>query len=75
MIEFMLSTIAGNRRVNKQQLMDATGKTRPTIKALWDDKAKTIDFETLDKLCAFLHCEPADLIRYVPDESESDKKA
>ena len=68
MIECKLSRIAGDRRVNKQQLINATGRTRPTIAALWNDKAKSIDLKTLDALCQFLNCEPGDLLEYHPDE-------
>lgn len=68
MIECKLSRIAGDRRVNKQQLIEATGRTRPTIAALWNNKAKTIDLKTLNSLCQFLDCEPGDILEYHPDE-------
>ncbi len=68
MIECKLSRIAGDRRVNKQQLIDATGRTRPTIAALWNDKATSIDLKTLDALCRFLNCEPGDIFEYHPDD-------
>lgn len=67
MIHIKLSRIAGDRRVNKQDLMNATGKSRPTIMALWNDTATTIDIATLDKLCKFLNCMPQDLIEYEPE--------
>lgn len=27
-----------------------------------------LDYKTIDKLCAYLNCQPGDLIEYVPDE-------
>ena len=31
-----------------------------------------IDTRTIEKLCAYLHCQPGDIMEYIPDE-ESDK--
>lgn len=27
-----------------------------------------LDYKTIDKLCAYLNCQPADIMEYVPDE-------
>ncbi len=29
-----------------------------------------IDTRTIAKLCAYLHCQPGDIMEYIPDESE-----
>jgi putative transcriptional regulator len=71
MIECKLSRMAGDRRVTKQQLIDATGRSRPTIAGLWNDTAKSIDLRTLDSLCRFLDCEPGELLEYHPDKDTS----
>ena len=31
-----------------------------------------IDTRTIEKLCAYLHCQPGDIMEYIPDE-ETDK--
>ena len=33
---------------------------------------RNIDTRTIEKLCAYLHCQPGDLMEYIPDE-ETDK--
>ncbi len=67
MISIKLSRIAGDRRVTRKELTEVTGKSWPTIRALYNDTATTIDLATLDKLCKFLKCMPQDLIEYVPE--------
>ena len=33
---------------------------------------RLIDTRTIEKLCAYLHCQPGDIMEYIPDE-ETDK--
>ena len=33
---------------------------------------RNIDTRTIEKLCAYLHCQPGDIMEYIPDE-ETDK--
>ena len=33
---------------------------------------RQIDTRTIEKLCAYLHCQPGDIMEYIPDE-ETDK--
>lgn len=33
------------------------------------NKSEYVSLEVIDKLCAALHCQPADLMEYVPDEN------
>lgn len=37
--------------------------------ASWDKihNGGNIDMRTVDKLCAYLHCQPGDMLEYVPD--------
>lgn len=58
----------GQRRINIQTLHKETGLNRNTISNLYHDKAKRIDFDTIDKICKALNCTACDLIEYVPDD-------
>ena len=33
-----------------------------------------IDLYTLEKLCGYFHCQPGDLLEYVPDEVPAEKE-
>ena len=62
-----LSTLMGQKRLNIQDINDKTGLARNTISALYHDKAKRIDYETINKLCEALECSSSELIEYIPD--------
>ena len=62
-----LSTLMGAKRLTIQELSDKTGLARNTISALYHDKAKRIDYETINKLCESLECSSSELIEYVSD--------
>ncbi len=53
-------------------LASATGLHANTISKLkaYREMPSRLDKVTLEKLCRALKCQPADLLRYVPDESE-----
>lgn len=57
----------GERRMNIQAVADKTGLSRPTISALYHDKAKRIDYDTLNALCSCFDCTPGELLEYHPD--------
>ena len=53
----------GYRNINK--ISSATGISRTTLTALYYGTGSGIQYETLDKLCAFFECQIGDiLIRY-----------
>ena len=56
MIRNRLSTILGERR------MKITTLSRTTLTELYYDRAKGVQFETLDRLCEVLRIEVGDLI-------------
>jgi len=64
----------GQRRINIQALHKETGLNRNTISNLYHDKAKRIDFDTIDKICKALNCTACDLIEYIPDEISKNPK-
>jgi putative transcriptional regulator len=57
------------RKVRSKELAAAIGITEQQVSLLKSGKVKGVRFETLEKICAFLDCQPGDLIRYEPDQS------
>ena len=51
-----LSKIMGISRYKIEDIHKHTGLSRTTISKLYHDKMERVDYETLNKLCAFLNC-------------------
>jgi len=47
-------------------LAEKVGITQANISILKTGKAKAIRFSTLEKICQVLHCQPGDILEYVP---------
>ena len=68
MIRFKLAELMGKHKIsNMSELARQSGLSRLTIKALYDETARGIRWETLEKLCAALDCTVSDLVEYVSD--------
>ncbi|HHV58260.1 MAG TPA: helix-turn-helix transcriptional regulator [Firmicutes bacterium] len=67
-IECRLSTVLGAKRLKQSDVIRATGLAKGTLTELYHDRARRIDFGTLEKLCRFLDCQPGDLLVYVPEK-------
>jgi putative transcriptional regulator len=62
MIKCNLSRIMGEKRITIKEVHEKTGLSRNTISAIYNEKAKMIDLDTLEKLCRFLNCQVGDLL-------------
>lgn len=63
------------RGVNLTELAGAIGITLANLSILKTNKARAVRFSTLAALCEQLHCQPGDLLEYVPgpeDEVEDE---
>ena len=63
-----LSTMMGKHRYSIQDVHEKTGLSRNAVSNLYNDKARRIDYETLEKLCKLFKCPVSDLIEYVENE-------
>ena len=54
-----------NKGMKKTDLLAAANLSPPTLAKL--SKNKPIDTRTLEKICAALHCQPGDVIEYIPE--------
>jgi putative transcriptional regulator len=69
MIEFNLTKKMEQACMTAYRLAQITEIHETQIGKLKNGKAKGITFETLDKLCEALNCEPADLLVRVRDRA------
>ncbi|WP_445147048.1 helix-turn-helix domain-containing protein [Dyella sp. Tek66A03] len=67
-----LDVMLALRKVRSTELARAIGITEANLSLLKSGKVKGVRFETLEAICRHLHCQPGDLLEYVPDgESQS----
>ncbi|EJW14210.1 helix-turn-helix transcriptional regulator [Paenibacillus alvei] len=68
MIKFDLKVMLAKREMTQKELAEKTGIRPPTISAFAVGTIKHIPVDVLDKICDALECQPADLMRHVPDD-------
>ncbi len=69
MIKNRFALMLAIKRMDRREVSKLTGINRHTLRNIYLDKSKGIEFETLDKLCFALDCTPNDLFKYIPDEN------
>lgn len=60
-----LDVMLATRKVKSKDLADHVGITEANMSLLKQGRVKGVRFETLDKICEFLDCEPGDIIKHV----------
>lgn len=68
MINVRLGVLLAERRVKSKELAAAIGITEANLSLLKSGHVKGVRFNTLNAICAYLDCQPGDLLHYVPDE-------
>jgi putative transcriptional regulator len=66
-----LDVMLAIRKKRLTELSEAIGITLPNLSILKNQKAKAVRLSTLNDICAFLDCQPGDILAYVPDEESS----
>ncbi|MES2472034.1 MAG: helix-turn-helix transcriptional regulator [Pseudomonadota bacterium] len=67
MIVMQLDVMLARRKMRSKELAERIGMTEANMSLLKSGKVKGVRFETLDKICAALECQPGDLLEYRPD--------
>jgi putative transcriptional regulator len=65
-----LDAALAERRMTLTELSERVGVTVANLSILKTGKARAVRFSTLAAICRELDCQPADLLRYAPDEDE-----
>jgi putative transcriptional regulator len=69
-ITVQLDIMLARRKVRSKDLAEHVGITEANMSLLKQGKVKGVRFDTLEKICAYLQCQPADLLVYTPDDAQ-----
>ena len=67
MIKNKLSEMMGIRRMNMAETARIAGLSHVAVFKIYHNKTKTIELETINKLCYALDCKIQDIFEYIPD--------
>lgn len=70
MISVYLDQVLLKRRMTSKELAERIGITQANLSILKTGKAKGIRFETLEKICLILDCQPGDILSYEAREKQ-----
>jgi putative transcriptional regulator len=62
-----LDVMLAKRKMRSKELAEIIGITEANLSLLKSGKVKGVRFETLDKICAALQCQPGDLLEHKPE--------
>jgi putative transcriptional regulator len=62
-----LDVLLAQRKMRLNTLAETVGITPQNLSVLKTGKAKAIRFDTLEKICRALECQPGDLLAYEED--------
>lgn len=61
-IVVQLDVMLARRKVKSKDLAEHVGITEANMSLLKQGKVKGVRFDTLEKICAYLQCQPGDLL-------------
>ena len=64
MIKVELDDVLKARGVTAKELCEAVGITEANMSILRSGKARAVRFSTLNKICYFLKCTPAEILKF-----------
>ena len=67
-IKIKLKVLLAMNDMTQKKVSEITGIRQPTISAICNNTIKQLPIDVLDKLCAALNCQPADIMEYVPNK-------
>jgi putative transcriptional regulator len=72
-IVVQLDLMLARRKMRSRDLAVAVGITEVNISLLKSGKVKGVRFDTLERICSVLQCQPGDLLAYEPTQSENSR--
>lgn len=64
-----LDVMLAKRKIRSKELAEAIGITEQNLSILKTGKAKALRLSTLDAICHYLQCQPADILEYREGEN------
>jgi putative transcriptional regulator len=68
-IVVQLDLMLARRKMRSRDLAAAVGITEVNISLLKSGKVKGVRFDTLERICAVLQCQPGDLLVHEPENT------
>ncbi|AWN72782.1 helix-turn-helix transcriptional regulator [Legionella anisa] len=65
-----LDVMMAKRKCRLKELAEAIGITEANLSILKNGKAKAIRFATLEAICAYLKCQPGDILEYQTEQQD-----
>lgn len=72
-IVITLDVMLARRKMRSRELAEIVGITEQNISLFKSGKVKGLRFETLERICAALDCQPGDLLEYQPAPEDAEK--
>ncbi|CUA94241.1 helix-turn-helix domain-containing protein [Pannonibacter indicus] len=66
-----LDVMLARRKMRSKELAEKIGITEQNVSLLKSGKVKGVRFETLERICEALECQPGDILIYRSGESSS----
>ncbi len=66
-----LDVMLARRKMRSRELAERIGITEANVSLLKSGRVKGVRFETLERICEVLDCQPGDILEYRPDPGES----
>lgn len=67
-----LDIMLARRKVKSKDLAEHVGITEANMSLLKQGKVKGVRFDTLEKICDYLQCQPGDLLVYEVEQGAKD---
>ena len=65
-----LDVILAKRKMRSKELAERIGITEQNVSLLKSGKVKGMRFETLDRICEVLDCQPGDILEHKPASAQ-----
>ncbi|MBL8389033.1 MAG: helix-turn-helix transcriptional regulator [Hydrogenophaga sp.] len=70
-IVVQLDVMLARRKVRSRELAEHVGITEANLSLLKQGKVKGVRFDTLERICEYLQCQPGDLLAWQPDDGSA----
>ncbi|GIQ77163.1 helix-turn-helix domain-containing protein [Bradyrhizobium sp. ma5] len=70
-IRVRLNVMLAERNVKSKELAEFVGITEANLSLLKQGKVKGVRFDTLERICTYLKCQPGDLLRHEGDDASA----
>ncbi len=68
-----LDVMLARRKMRSRELAERIGITEQNVSLLKSGKVKGVRFETLERICEVLECQPGDILEWRPDSPDKDE--